>query len=70
MNLPQETSNTTTAETRMETACPPNGVLFNSFAVRNKRSGLFVFDCRIGNTNVNYNAYFNQRKEIWDCNFL
>lgn len=70
MNLPQETSNTTTAETRMEAASPPNGVLFNSFAVRNKRSGLFVFDHRIVNTNADHNAYFNQRIGIWEFNFL
>lgn len=62
MNLPQETSNTTTAETGTETASPPNGVLFYSFAVRNTRRGLFVFDRRIANINVDHNAYFNQRK--------
>lgn len=62
MNFPQETSNTTTAETRTETASPPNGVLFHSFAVRNTRRGLFVFDRRIANINVDHNGYFNQRK--------
>lgn len=70
MNLPQETSNTTTAETGTETASPPNGVLFHSFAVRNTLRGLFVFDHRIANINVDHNAYFNQRKGICECNFL
>lgn len=69
MNLPQETSNTTTAETGTETASP-NGVLFHSFAVRNTLRGLFVFDHRIANINVDHNAYFNQRKGICECNFL
>lgn len=69
MNLPQETSNTTTAETGTETASP-NGALFHSFAVGNTLRGLFVFDHRIANINVDHNAYFNQRKGICECNFL